>query len=82
MDSKIRVKFNGSCLKPDKITYAHKTIVNIYIVYEISENVNISSYPTLDSCFFGAVKLTKKMILMSTNILGMVLDLIEKELFQ
>ena len=35
LSSKITVKFNGSCLNQDKITYAHKTIVNIYIVYEI-----------------------------------------------
>ena len=34
-------------------------IVNIYIVYEIERSVNISSYPTLENCLFGAVKLTK-----------------------
>ena len=42
--SKIRVKFNGSCLKQDKATYSHGTIANIYIVHEISKNYNISSY--------------------------------------
>ena len=57
--SKIRVKFNGSCLKQDKITYTHGKTVNICIVYEISKNVNISSYPTLRNCLFGAVSLTK-----------------------
>ena len=56
---KIRVKFNGSCLKQDKITYTHGRIVNIYIVYEISKNYNISSYSTLENCLFGAVSLTK-----------------------
>ena len=39
--NKIRVKFNGSCLKQDKVTFAHRTIVNIY---EISKRLNISSY--------------------------------------
>ena len=34
-------------------------IVNIYIVYEISKNYNIRSYPTLENCLFGAVSLTK-----------------------
>ena len=34
-------------------------IVNIYTVYEISINYNISSYPTLENCLFGAVALTK-----------------------
>ena len=30
--TKTREEFNGSCLKQDKITYNHGTIVNIYIV--------------------------------------------------
>ena len=46
---KIKVKYNGSCLKQDKITYTYRKIVNIYIVYEISKNYNISSYPTLEN---------------------------------
>ena len=32
-------------------------MVNIYIVYEIIKNYNISSYPTLEKNFFGAVNL-------------------------
>ena len=59
LGAKIRVKFNGSCLKQDKITYAYKTILNIYIVYEISKTLNRSSYLTLENCLFGAVNLTK-----------------------
>ena len=57
--TKPRVEFNGSCLKQDKVTYNNDTIVNMYIVYEISKNYNISSYPTLENCLFGAVNLTK-----------------------
>ena len=34
-------------------------IVKIYIVYEISKSINISNYPTLENCLFGAVSLTK-----------------------
>ena len=45
--NKIRVQFNWSCLKQDEITYTHGKTVNIYIVYEISRNCNISSYPRL-----------------------------------
>ena len=29
LDNKIRLKFNGSCLKQNKLTYTHKTILNI-----------------------------------------------------
>ena len=35
LGTKTRVEFNGSCLKQDKITYTHKAIVHIYIVYKI-----------------------------------------------
>ena len=53
-DTKIRVEFNGSCLKQDEITYDHGKVVNIYIVYEISND-----YLTLENCLFVAVSLTK-----------------------
>ena len=53
-----QVKFSGGCLKQDKATYSG-IIVNIYIVYETCKNYNISSYPTLENCLFGAVSLTK-----------------------
>ena len=53
--TKTRVEVNGSCLKKNRVTYSHGKIVNIYIVYEISKNYNISSYPTLEKCLFGAV---------------------------
>ena len=57
--TKTRVKFNGDCLKQDKISFDHGKIVKIYIAYEIERSVNISSYPMLENCLFGAVKLTK-----------------------
>ena len=56
---RIKLKFNGSCLVQDQITYTPQTVVNIYIVYEITRNNNISDYPTLENCLFGSVKLTK-----------------------
>ena len=57
--TKARVKCNGEFLKQEKITFNHGKIVNIYSLYEIERIVNISSYPTLENCLFGAVKLTK-----------------------
>ena len=57
-------------------------IVNIYIVYEINDYRNISSYPTLENCLFGAVKLTTHMVLICTNILDMVSDMIENNVIQ
>ena len=58
--NKIRVKFNGSCLKQsNKLTYTHKTIVNIQIVYELGATTSNDNDPTLRNCLFGAVTLTE-----------------------
>ena len=57
--TKIRVKFNGDCLKQEKITFNHGKTLNIYLVYEIQKGVNISSYPAPENCLFGAIRLTK-----------------------
>ena len=57
--TKTRVKFNGSCLKQDSVTFNHGKVVNIYIVYEISKSINIRNYPTLENCLFGALSLAK-----------------------
>ena len=56
---KIRVKFTGSCLKQDKITYTHKKVVNIYSVYELGASSSSNSDPTIKNVLFGAVNLTK-----------------------
>ena len=55
----IYVKFNGSCLKQDKVTFNHGKIVNTYIVYDLKSILNYSSDISLQNCLFGAVKLTK-----------------------
>ena len=57
--TKIRVQFTRSCLKQSKITFTHKKIVNIYIVYELGASTFHSSDPTTKNCLFGAVILTK-----------------------
>ena len=59
LGSKIRVKFTGSCLKQPNISYAHKTIVNIYIVFELRASSSHSNDPTLKNSLFGAVTLTE-----------------------
>ena len=58
-DTERRVEFNGSGLKQDKIAFNYGKVVNIYIVYEINKSINISDYPTLENCLFGAFRLTK-----------------------
>ena len=56
---KARVAFKEDCLKQEKIIFDHGKIVNIHIFYEIDDYRNISSYPTLENCLFGAAKLKK-----------------------
>ena len=55
----ITPKFNGSCLKQNKITYNYGAIINICIFEELSSNLNNFDF-ALENCLFGAVKLTKK----------------------
>ena len=59
LGTKPRVRFSGSYLKQNVITYNHGKSANIYIVYEINKNDNTtSSDPPLENCLFGAVTLT------------------------
>ena len=82
LGTKPRVRFSGSCLEKNAITYNDGKSVKIYIVYEINKNDNAtSSDPKLENRLFRAVTSTKMSILTGGNILSMVLDLIEKEVF-
>ena len=58
-NTKTRVKFAGSCLKQPKTSYTDKTIVNIYIVYELGASSSHNDDPTLKNFLFGAVTLTE-----------------------
>ena len=48
--TKARVKFNGDCLKQEKISFDDWKVINNYIVFEIDKSLNISSYPRLENC--------------------------------
>ena len=49
--SKTRLKFTGSCLKQDKITYTHGKTVNVCVDYEFSFYDSNKSYPALKNFF-------------------------------
>ena len=59
VDYRIRMKLTESCLKQPKITYTHKKVVNIYIVYKSGASASHIDDPTLKNCLFGAITLTK-----------------------
>ena len=79
--TKTRVKFTGSCLKQSNISYNHRTIVNIYIVYELGASSSHNNDPTLKNCLFRAVALTKNADIVGMGTLVMELDLIEDQAF-
>ena len=41
------------------MTYSHKKVVILYVIYKITNFHGINNYPTLTNALFGAVKLTK-----------------------
>ena len=45
--TKIRAKFTGSCLKQSTISNNHRSIVNIYIAYELGVSSSYNNDPTL-----------------------------------
>ena len=57
-DARIKVKFDGDLLKQNKVTYNHRPIVNVYIVYRLIPTTKGSSV-TLQNYLFDADKLTK-----------------------
>ena len=75
--TKIRLKFNKSCLKqPKKLTYDYWHKVNVYIVYELG-----ASSSTLKNCLFGAVFLPKNADTEKYGCSGFGIDLIEDQTF-
>ena len=59
-DSKIRLRFTGSCLKQDKGSFTPNNVVNLYIVYELdrwSQDLNAKFTPKY--CLFENVEITK-----------------------
>ena len=77
--SKTGVKFTESCLKQEKITYTHGKTVNTYIVCELSfSTLTAIILHSKTSCLLQLNEI-KMLILISTNILAIVLNLIEEE---
>ena len=60
VDEKSRLRFEGTLLVQTKVTYTHKNIVNIYIVYEIGATTRNSYDRKQINGLFGAVTLVKK----------------------
>ena len=60
INSKIRLRFAGSCLKQDKATFTPNIVVNLYIVYELNIlSQDLNNKFTLKDSLFGSAKITK-----------------------
>ena len=46
-------------MKQDKVTFNHRKVVNIYIIYELTASGSNDSDPTVRISLFGAVRLTE-----------------------
>ena len=59
--SRLRLRFEGSCLKQEDTTpFTQNNVVNLFIVYELDiSSQDLNTDFTLKDCLFGAVKLTK-----------------------
>ena len=79
LGTKTRLEFKGSCLRQDKITFNHKKVVKIYIVYEL-DKIYVKTSHALENCLFGVVNLSENADIVNTNILVMESDLVEEEL--
>ena len=78
---KIKRKFNESFLNRLPPSIILGKIVNIYRVYEISNYFNDSNYPTIESCLFGSVKLTKNADINKYKYFGYVIGFDRKGFF-
>ena len=55
-NSKIALKFEGNCLKQDKVSFVQRNMVNIFIVYELNTwSRYLKADFTFKDCIFGAV---------------------------
>ena len=59
--SRLRLRFEGSCLKQEDTTpFTPNNVVNLFIVYELGRwSRDLNTDFTLKDCLIGAVKLTK-----------------------
>ena len=57
--TKTKKKFTRSCFKQSKVSYTHRKVVSIYIVFELGASSSNYNDPTLKNCLSGAVTLTK-----------------------
>ena len=78
-NSKIAVKFEGKCLKQDKVSFDHKNLVNFVILYELdiwSRDLNTDF--TVKIVYLELLSWLRMLIMIYILIFDKVFDLIQK----
>ena len=57
-EDKVRLRFTGSVLQQKTVTCSCKKVVNLYVVYEVTNFHGIDNYPILVNALFGAICLS------------------------
>ena len=52
---KVRLRYTGSILKQKTVIHSHKKVVNLYVVYEITNFHGTNNYSTLTNALFVAL---------------------------
>ena len=81
-NARIPVHFDGNCLKQEKVIFAHKQVVNIYIAYEIylwPFTAGKDFRP--GTTFLRLLSWLPTLILIIKNILSISLDFIQVDVF-
>ena len=81
LSDKIRLIFNGSCIKQGKLGYTHRKTINIYIVYKLTASSSNNDDPTVRNSLFRAVRLSKNADIDKYGYSGCRVDLIKEEVF-
>ena len=58
-NTKIQEKFDGNCLKQDKISFDHKNVIKLYIVYDIMCGHIIQALIEIRKFVISVISLTK-----------------------
>ena len=57
-EDKVRLIFTGSVLQQKTVTCSYKKVVNLYVVFEVTNFHWIDNYPTPVNALFGAICLS------------------------
>ena len=81
--SKIKLKFNGSCVKQNKASFNPRNVVNVFIAYELDTwSQDLTAAFASEDCLCGSLKLTKNADLNKYHCSGYDIGFDSRSVFQ